>query len=228
MALSRVIIHDPLMDARRPAGARLSRRGFLAGLSASATRAPAAPRFNVLLAAVDDLRPELGCYGNASVRSPNIDRLARRGVRFQRAYCQYPLCNPSRTSLLTGRYPTSTRTLDNNRHFRDQFPDWITLPQWFRHNGYVTARTGKIFHGVIDDAPSWDESGEPVRRRRPSRVRAPAAGAAGAAAAFACRSPVAPPRRWPVYHAGRHSRAIACAANHPLHPQRQAGPGPHR
>ena len=142
-----------------------TRRGFLAGLAASA--ATAAAKYNVLLIAVDDLRPELGCYGNPIVRSPHIDRLARRGVRFERAYCQYPLCNPSRTSLLTGRYPTTVRVLDNNRYFRDEFPDLLTIPQLFRQHGYVTARSGKIFHGVIDDAPSWDEGGEPVRRRQP-------------------------------------------------------------
>ena len=153
------------MATHSPSDLLPSRRSFLAGLAASA--ATAAPRYNVLLIAVDDLRPDLGCYGNPLVRSPNMDRLARRGVRFERAYCQYPLCNPSRTSLLTGRYPTTVRVLDNNRYFRDDFPDLLTLPQLFRQNGYVAARTGKIFHGVIDDAPSWDEGGEPVLRRQP-------------------------------------------------------------
>jgi len=152
------------MATHSPSDLLPSRRSFLAGLAASA--ATAAPRYNVLLIAVDDLRPDLGCYGNPLVRSPNMDRLARRGVRFERAYCQYPLCNPSRTSLLTGRYPTTVRVLDNNRYFRDDFPDLLTLPQLFRQNGYVAARTGKIFHGVIDDAPSWDEGGEPVLRRQ--------------------------------------------------------------
>jgi len=152
------------MATHSPSDLLPSRRSLLAGLAASA--ATAAPRYNVLLIAVDDLRPDLGCYGNPLVRSPNMDRLARRGVRFERAYCQYPLCNPSRTSLLTGRYPTTVRVLDNNRYFRDDFPDLLTLPQLFRQNGYVAARTGKIFHGVIDDAPSWDEGGEPVLRRQ--------------------------------------------------------------
>lgn len=155
------------MNRQYPYDRPTSRRDFLAslGMARPAFAAPAA-RFNVLLIAVDDLRPELGCYGNGLIRTPNIDRLARRGVRFERAYCQYPLCNPSRTSLLTGRYPTTTRVLDNIRYFRDDFPDLLTLPQLFRQNGYVTARTGKIYHGVVDDAPSWDEGGEPVLRRQ--------------------------------------------------------------
>lgn len=144
------------------------RRSFLASLAIGPAAFAAAPtRLNVLLFAVDDLRPELGCYGNSLIHTPNIDRLARRGVRFERAYCQYPLCNPSRTSLLTGRYPTTVRVLDNNRYFRNEFPDLMTLPQLFRRNGYVTARAGKIYHGVIDDATSWDEGGEPVLRRQP-------------------------------------------------------------
>lgn len=126
-----------------------------------ADAAGAGPRkLNVLFIASDDMRPELGCYGNSIVRSPNLDRLAARGVRFDRAYCQYPLCNPSRTSLLTGRYPTTTSVLDNNKYFRDLHPDWVSLPQHFRANGYATARTGKIYHGGIDDEPSWIEGGE--------------------------------------------------------------------
>lgn len=125
---------------------------------------------NVLFIAVDDLRPELGCYGNAMVKTPNIDRLAARGVRFDRAYCQFPLCNPSRTSLLTGRYPTTTTVMDNQKYFRDVLPDVVSLPEHFRAHGYVTARTGKIFHGGIDDDKSWDEGFEP---RRPPAPRTP-------------------------------------------------------
>ncbi|MCS7316366.1 MAG: sulfatase [Bryobacterales bacterium] len=157
-----------MMNREHPREAAPSRRSFLSSLAAGpAVLTGAALKFNVLLIAIDDLRPELGCYGNKLVHSPNMDRLASRGVRFERAYCQYPLCNPSRTSLLTGRYPTTVRVLDNNRYFRTEFPDLLTLPQLFRQNGYVTARAGKIYHGVIDDAPSWDEGGEPVLRRRP-------------------------------------------------------------
>jgi arylsulfatase A-like enzyme len=125
-------------------------------------RAAPKKRPNVLFLIADDLRPELGAYGNAHVRTPNIDRLAARGTRFDRAYAQYPLCNPSRASLLTGRYPTETGVLDNNKYFRAEHPDWVTLPQHFRNNGYATLRAGKIFHGGIDDQPSWTEGGEPV------------------------------------------------------------------
>ena len=116
-------------------------------------------KLNVLFLMSDDMRPELGCYGHPVVKSPNIDALAKAGVRFDRAYCQYPLCNPSRTSLLTGRHPTTTGVLDNTVDFRTAHPDWVTLPEHFKANGYVTLRTGKIFHGGIDDAQSWTEGG---------------------------------------------------------------------
>jgi len=124
--------------------------------------ASAKPKYNVLFVISDDLRPTLGCYGNTIIRTPNIDGLAARGVRFDRAYAQYPLCNPSRTSLLTGRYPTQTGVMDNNTNFRVQHPDYITLPQYFKKNGYVTLRSGKVFHGGIDDMVSWTEGGEPT------------------------------------------------------------------
>lgn len=131
---------------------------------AAAQRRRDAPRkkLNVLFLIADDLRPELGAYGNAAVLTPHLDRLAARGTRFDRAYAQYPLCNPSRASLLTGRYPTETGVMDNNKYFRAQHPDWVTLPQHFKNHGYATLRAGKIFHGGIDDQPSWTEGGEPV------------------------------------------------------------------
>lgn len=118
------------------------------------------PKYNVLFIASDDLRPELGAYGVKEIKTPNIDKLAARGTRFDNAYAQYPVCNPSRTSLLTGRYPTQTRVMNNNDYFRKNFPDWVTLPQYFKNNGYVTLRSGKIFHGGIDDPFSWTEGGE--------------------------------------------------------------------
>jgi arylsulfatase A-like enzyme len=122
---------------------------------------------NVLFIMSDDMRPDLACYGNQQVRSPNIDRLASRGVRFDRAYCQFPLCNPSRSSMLTGRLPTTTKVLDNTAYFRDINPDFVTLPEFFRARGYVTLRVGKIYHGGIDDEKSWTEGGEPRKEKKP-------------------------------------------------------------
>ncbi len=119
------------------------------------------PRFNVLFLMSDDLRPELGCYGNEQVKTPNIDALAAAGVRFERAYVQFPLCNPSRSSMLTGRYPTVTGVLDNQTWFGAAHPDFVSLPKFFKSQGYAALRCGKIFHGGIDDADAWTEGGEP-------------------------------------------------------------------
>jgi arylsulfatase A-like enzyme len=130
------------------------------------TQAQSPKKMNVLFIMSDDMRPDLGCYGHKIVKSPNIDRLAKTGVLFQHAYCQFPLCNPSRSSLLTGRHATSTKVLDNTTYFRDLNPDFVTLPQYFRSLGYVTARVGKIFHGGMDDVGSWTEGGEPRKEKK--------------------------------------------------------------
>lgn len=112
-------------------------------------------RPNVLFLVSDDLRPELGCYGNTVIQSPNIDRLAKRGLVFERAYCQQAVCSPSRSSVLTGTRPDTTRVWDLNTHFRKALPDVVTLPQLFKNNGYVSLGMGKIYHGGFDDPASW-------------------------------------------------------------------------
>lgn len=118
------------------------------------------PRMNVLLIISDDLRTELECYGSSLAKSPHIDELAAAGVLFERAYCQFPLCNPSRSSMLTGRRPTTTGVLGNRTWFGDAHPEFVSLPKYFREHGYKTLRAGKIFHGGIDDTEAWSEGGE--------------------------------------------------------------------
>src|SRR6188472_3158798 len=118
----------------------------------------AKPRFNVLFIAVDDLRPELGCYGFSQIKSPYIDALASQGLQFNRAYCQFALCNPSRSSLLTGRRPETIQVYDLETFVRTHAPDVVTLPQLFKNNGYEARSIGKIFHvtnGNHEDDISW-------------------------------------------------------------------------
>src|SRR5687768_15033341 len=112
---------------------------------------------NVLFIVVDDLNTDLGCYGATQVVTPNIDRLAARGVRFDRAYSQYPLCNPSRVSFLSGRRPETTGVYVLPMPVRTAMPEVVTLPQFFRQHGYYTAGAGKIFHNrATNDPQSWD------------------------------------------------------------------------
>lgn len=127
----------------------------LYGLAAFASQAAEAGRYNVLFIAIDDLRPEAGCYGNAVIRTPAIDALAARGTTFNRAYCQQAVCSPSRTSLLTGRRPDTTKVYDLQTHFRRHLPDVVTLPQYFKQHGYHTQGLSKIYHGGLDDPQSW-------------------------------------------------------------------------
>ena len=127
------------------------------GISLFLTAFSQESRPNVLFISIDDLRPELGCYGVEGVHSPNIDRLAKKGVRFDRAYCQLAVCNPSRVSLLTGLRPDSTRVWRLDVRFRHTIPDAITLPQHFKDSGYHAVGFGKIFHNPWPDNVSWSE-----------------------------------------------------------------------
>jgi len=113
--------------------------------------------FNVLFIAVDDLRPELGCYGNRIVKTPNIDRLAARGMVFDRAYCQQAVCSPSRTAIMTGLRPDVTKVWDLETHFRAARPNCVTLPQHFKANGYYCSALGKVYHNGFEDGRSWNE-----------------------------------------------------------------------
>jgi arylsulfatase A-like enzyme len=134
---------------------RIDFKALLAGLLLLCTCSLAQEKkLNVLFIAVDDLRPELGCYGGMA-KSPNLDALAAKGLIFNRAYCQQAVCSPSRTSLLTGRRPDTTKIYDLETHFRDTIPDVVTLPQYFKQNGYHTQAFGKIYHGNLDDKQSW-------------------------------------------------------------------------
>jgi len=118
----------------------------------------AAEKPNVLLICVDDLKPLLGCYGTPVVRSPNIDRLAARGVLFERAFCNQAVCSPSRNALMTGLRPQTIGIYDLPTNFRKGVPDAVTVAQYFKQHGYRTEALGKIFHvghGNTEDPASW-------------------------------------------------------------------------
>ena len=133
---------------------------LLCNCTAESSGPPPAP--NVLFIAVDDLRPELGCYGRELISSPNIDRLAATGTRFDRSYCNIPVCGASRASLMTGLRPARNRFLSYLSRADEEAPGIITLPGLFHANGYHTISNGKIFHHANDDSLSWDEIWHPV------------------------------------------------------------------
>lgn len=145
---------------------------LLAGVAPSAFGAENG-KLNVLFISVDDMNNDLGCYGHPLVQSPNIDRLAQRGIRFDLAYCQFPLCSPSRSSVMTGLRPDAIRVFDLRYHFRTEVPDVVTLSQFFKNRDYYAARIGKIYHygnpgqigtSGLDDPPSWAEVFNPAGR----------------------------------------------------------------
>ena len=128
---------------------------------------PVAPdrRPNVLFIVSDDLNNLLGCYGDPLARTPNLDKLAARGARFDRAYCTFPLCGPSRNSFLTGLYPNATGIHKNSEIFRQSIPKQVSMPQAFRRAGYFVGRIGKLYHYQVprsvgtnghDDPASWE------------------------------------------------------------------------
>ncbi len=140
---------------------------------ANAQQREAEQPVNVLFLICDDLNCDLGCYGHPQVESPHIDRLARQGVRFERAYCQFPLCGPSRASFMTGLYPDQTLVRRNAIYIREHVPDVTTMAQMFRNSGYLATRVGKIFHYNVpkhigtsghDDPYSWDFTFNPRGR----------------------------------------------------------------
>ena len=116
---------------------------------------------NILLFYMDDLRPELGSFGAIQIHSPNIDFLAKKGIKFTNAYCNVPVCGASRASMLTGMLPTKNRFLDYNTFVQKETPDAITLPELFKNNGYTTISNGKIYHHLDDRVGDWDEVWRP-------------------------------------------------------------------
>jgi iduronate 2-sulfatase len=161
-----------------------SRRSFLTGAAgaALATALPAAAQqpatrpgrkrpLNVLFFMSDDMRPELASYNSRfNAHSPNIDALGAHGIRFDRNYCQFPLCNPSRSSLFTGHLPRETTVLGNSAAVVKAHPEWITLPHLFRQNGYTTLRTGKLFHAGLDDPAAWTDFDGDVESMHPTTI----------------------------------------------------------
>ena len=143
----------------------------LAFVGVQAVAAEHARPKNVLLIVADDLNTMLGCYGDPLAKTPHLDRLAARGVRFDRAYCAFPLCGPSRNSFLTGLHPNATGILANAQVFRQTIPQHPSLPELFRRHGGTAIRVGKLYHYNVpasigtaghDDPASWEAAFNPA------------------------------------------------------------------
>ncbi len=141
-----------------------------AALAPTVCRAAGADRLNVLLIVTDDMNNDLGCYGHPRVQSPHIDRLAERGMRFDCAYCQVTVCNPSRVSMLSGLRPDRTKVYTLREETRSYLGDWVMLPEYFRHQGHFTAQVGKIYHtdDGFEDPRSWDVEIREFGKRPPA------------------------------------------------------------
>lgn len=122
-------------------------------------------KYNILFMVVDDLRPLLGSYGLDYIYSPNIDTLAIKGLKFEKAFAQAPICSPSRMSFLTGLRPHESGLTNNKANVRDKLPDIQTLPQLFKEQGYQTRAHGKVFHQGNGDSLSWDYYDDSPRQR---------------------------------------------------------------
>jgi arylsulfatase A-like enzyme len=154
----------PTQSLCRVAAAALTwAAAWCGGLAADEPVTPGRP--NVLFIVADDLNRMIGCYGDTLAKTPNLDRLAARGVRFERAYCTFPLCGPSRNSFLTGLHPNATGIFTNEQIFRQSIPGQVSLPQAFRQAGYFAGRIGKLYHYNVprsigtdghDDPASWE------------------------------------------------------------------------
>ena len=143
---------------------------LVAGALCACNLVPKEKKLNVLFIGIDDLRPELGCYGSEIAVTPSLDQLAGEGVLFTRAYCQQAICGPSRASLMTGIRPTSSGVTHNYIRFRDKNPEALTVAQHFMNNGYETAYYGKIFHHGDEDSVSWSV---PHLNKHPENVPKP-------------------------------------------------------
>jgi iduronate 2-sulfatase len=166
-------MNKPVLSFGRLSIERLFIVLFLSVISYGSVALAAEDRPNVLFLICDDLNCDLACYGHPQVESPNIDRLAERGVRFEQAHCQYPLCGPSRASFMSGLYPDQTLIHQNSVYLRERLPDVQSMSQLFRRNGYFATRIGKMYHYNVpkhigtsghDDPYSWDLTINPSGR----------------------------------------------------------------